>query len=83
MTNEEFEPVRIRIMQEAYDLADKGDFEGYNAVKVMCGEVQSLLQRIWVGLTGAEVNHICAANVGYPERMMKEVERLLKEKNGG
>ena len=37
----------------------------------------------WVGLTGTEINHIFAANVGYPERMMKEVETLLKEKNGG
>jgi len=83
MTNEEFEPIRIRIMQEAYDLADKDDPEGYNSVKVMCGDVQNLLQRTWVGLTGAEVNHIFAANVGYPERMMKEVERLLKEKNYG
>ena len=37
----------------------------------------------WIGLTGVEVNHIFAANVGYPERMMKEVEALLKEKNCG
>ena len=37
----------------------------------------------WVGLTGAEVNHIFAENVGYPERMMKEVEAKLKEKNSG
>lgn len=35
----------------------------------------------WVGLTGTEINHIFSANVGYPERMMKEVEVLLKEKN--
>jgi len=35
----------------------------------------------WVGLTGVEINHIFAANVGYPERMVKEVENLLKEKN--
>ena len=35
----------------------------------------------WVGLSGKEINHIFAANVGYPERMMKEVENLLKEKN--
>ena len=41
------------------------------------------LERKWVGLTGAEVNHIFAVNVGYPERMMKEVENLLKEKNSG
>ena len=82
MTNEEFEPTRIRIMKEAYDLADKGDTEGYNAVKVMCSEVQELMQRKeWVGLTGTEINHIAAKNVGYPERMMKEVENLLKEKN--
>jgi len=38
-------------------------------------------KREWVGLTGTEINHIFAANVGYPERMMKEVETLLKEKN--
>ena len=81
MTNEEFEPVRIRIMKEAYDLADKNDTEGYNSVKAMCGDVQTLLQRQWVGLTGAEVNHILAENVGYLERMMKEVEAKLKEKN--
>jgi len=35
----------------------------------------------WVGLTGAEINHIFAANVGYPERMMQAAEALLKEKN--
>jgi len=37
----------------------------------------------WVGLTGTEINHIFAANVGYPERMVKAVEALLKEKNCG
>jgi hypothetical protein len=40
-------------------------------------------RREWEGLTGAEINHIFAANVGYPERMMQEVEAKLKEKNGG
>ena len=35
----------------------------------------------WVGLTGTETNHIVAKNVGYPERMMKDVENLLKDKN--
>ena len=38
-------------------------------------------RREWVGLTGVEINHIFAENVGYPERMMKEVETKLKEKN--
>jgi hypothetical protein len=69
-------------MKEAYDLADKGDTDGFNSVKVMCSEVQELMQRKeWVGLTGTEINHVAAKNVGYPERMMKEVENLLKEKN--
>ena len=56
MTNEEFEPIRIRIMKEAYDLADKNDTEGYNSVKVMCNDVQNLLRRKWVGLTDDEIN---------------------------
>jgi hydroxymethylglutaryl-CoA reductase len=37
-------------MQEAYELADRGDAEGYNSVKVMCNDVQNLLRREWVGL---------------------------------
>lgn len=35
----DIEQIRVRIMSEAYDLADRGDLEGYNAIKVMCGEV--------------------------------------------
>ena len=41
-----FEPMRIRIMQEAYDCADKGDFEAYNSIKVMCGEVLKLAEEM-------------------------------------
>ena len=37
----------------------------------------------WVGLTGLELNHIYAANVGYPERMCRAIEAKLKEKNCG
>jgi hypothetical protein len=37
----------------------------------------------WQGLTGTEINHIFAANVGYPERMCRAIEAKLKEKNGG
>ena len=40
-------------------------------------------RKTWVGLTGVEINKIFAANVGYPERMMNEVAKLLKEKNNG
>jgi hypothetical protein len=35
----------------------------------------------WQGLTGTEINHIFAANVGYPERMCRAIEAKLKEKN--
>jgi hypothetical protein len=38
-------------------------------------------RREWVGLTGTEINHIFAANVGYPERMCHAIEAKLKEKN--
>ena len=57
MNNKDFESIRIRIMQEAYELADRNDSEGYNAIKVMCGDVQEMLQqqRTWVGLTDEEI----------------------------
>ena len=35
--------IRVRIMQEAYDCADRGEVEAYNSVKVMCSEVLALL----------------------------------------
>ena len=41
---ERLEPIRIRIMSEAYDLADRGDSEGYNSVKVMCSDVLALIE---------------------------------------
>ena len=51
------------------------------------GESQPLYtappRKPWVGLTGVEINHIFAANVGYPERMCRAIEAKLKEKNGG
>ena len=82
MTNEKFEPIRIRIMREAYDLADKGDTDGYNAIKVMCGDVQTLLQREWVGLTEEE-KHECYLKIDVWSRCVEAVEAKLKEKNGG
>jgi hypothetical protein len=41
---ERLEPMRIRIMSEAYDLADRGDSEGFNSVKVMCSDVLALIE---------------------------------------
>ena len=43
---ERVDPIRVRIMQEAYDLADRDDSEGYNSVKVMCSEVLGMIDRL-------------------------------------
>jgi hypothetical protein len=39
MSRDDFESIRIRIMQEAYDCSDRGETEAYNSVKVMCLEI--------------------------------------------
>jgi len=87
MNNKEFEPIRIRIMQEAYELADRGDAEGYNAVKVMCGNVQSLLKREWVGLTDEEIDglheeiKVRLMGTFNTKDIYRAVEAKLKERN--
>ena len=43
---EQVDPIRVRIMQEAYDLAYRDDSEGYNSIKVMCSEVLSMIDRL-------------------------------------
>ena len=43
---EKFEPIRIRIMQEAYDCADRNEVEAYNSIKVMCSEVLRLAEEM-------------------------------------
>ena len=78
MTNEDFEPIRIRIMQEAYDLADRNDTEGYNSVKVMCSDVQNLIQRKWVGLTDEEAAECWSTSA---VASWKNIEAKLREKN--
>ena len=81
MNNKDFEPIRVRIMQEAYELADRNDSEGYNAIKVMCGDVQKMLspKRTWVGLTDEERDEICLGD----ESIARSIEAKLREKNGG
>ena len=97
MSNKDFEPIRIRIMQEAYELADSNDPEGYNAIKVMCGDVQKMLspQRTWVGLTDEEVNQLYTqiqeqvdkhwtdggTSMMFPTTLYKAFEAKLKERN--
>jgi len=85
ISNKDFEPIRIRIMQEAYELADNNDPEGYNAIKVMCGDVQKMLspQRTWVGLTDEEISKLWLGTAPYfnDEDFARAIEAKLKEKN--
>jgi hypothetical protein len=46
MKDELLNPIRVRIMCEAYDLADRGDSEGYNAVKVMGSDVLAMIKEL-------------------------------------
>ena len=93
MNNKDFEPIRVRIMQEAYELADRNDSEGYNAIKVMCGDVQKMLppQREWVGLTDEEIWETIS-RIGTSDSDVnpyakladaRAIEAKLKEKNNG
>lgn len=43
LTEQELEPIRRRMMMEAYNAADDGDFERYNALKVMANDVLEML----------------------------------------
>ena len=89
MNNKDFEPIRVRIMQEAYELADRNDSESYNAIKVMCGDVQRMLppKRTWVGLTDEERKEIMHYEKdfwgvsGWEWKCMEAIEAKLKEKN--
>ena len=81
------EKIRVRIMQEAYDLADRNDSEGYNSVKVMCSDVLALLpRREWVGLTDEERESFWKADQMTQkewDELFTAIEAKLKEKNGG
>jgi len=91
MNNKDFEPIRVRIMQEAYELADRNDSEGYNAIKIMCGDVQSMLppQRTWVGLTDEEIDEFATwydnreEEVGWcnPSEIVAYISNKVKSKN--
>jgi len=65
------EQIRVRIMSEAYDLADRGDHEGYNAVKVMCSEVLEL-----IAAAVAAEREVCAQVVEAIERNGAWVTKL-------
>ena len=79
--------IRVRIMCEAYDLADRGDTEGYNSVKVMCSDVLALInkyiappKREWVGLTLNEAEDLYEKYTDRAE-LINAVDKFLEEKN--
>ena len=74
--------MKDKALKLALEFLEKlGENHWGNRPDVIATIKEALAQRTWVGLTGVEINHIFAANVGYPERMMDEVAKLLKEKN--
>jgi hypothetical protein len=85
----DIEQIRVRIMSEAYDLADRGDHEGYNAIKVMCSDVLELIGKQWVGLTDDDVFELADTNLYDGGKnygvlaFAKAIEQALKEKNHG
>jgi hypothetical protein len=78
----DIEKIRVRIMSEAYDLADRGDSEGYNAIKVMCSDVLELIGKQWVGLTAYEIQEIHSGNQHWGN-FACAIEAKLREKNHG
>ena len=85
MVDDIAEKIRVRIMQEAYDLADRNDSEGYNSVKVMCSEVLALLpRREWVGLKEEEIVEVANAvrwSKQYHVDFARAIESLLWARN--
>ena len=74
------EKVRKPLTDEQIRLVVGGDDEAQEWNRKV---VKAIERAHGIGLTGVELNHVYAANVGYPERIIKAVEKLLKEKNGG
>lgn len=63
---EKFEPMRIRMMKEAYDCADRNEVEAYNSVKVMCGEVLRMAEELVLAEREACAKIAQAWDVAYP-----------------
>jgi hypothetical protein len=68
------EPIRIRIMQEAYDCADRNEVEAYNSIKVMCGEVLKLAEEMVLAEREACAKLCEDMAKGYEERAARPEE---------
>ena len=79
-------PIRVRIMQEAYDLADRGDSEGYNSVKVMCSDVLAMIDKLldaqqWQALSKEEIVGCAEGLIVDGLEFARAIEAKLKGKN--
>lgn len=68
-----FEPMRIRIMQEAYDCADRNEVEAYNSIKVMCGEVLKMAEELVLAEREACAK-VCEEECADPDDQFKNYE---------
>ena len=82
MSNKDFNPIRVRIMCEAYDLADRGDSEGYNAIKVMCGDVQRMLPPQRKPLTEGEMPTLFVGGLALNSEATTEIVRAVEKAHG-
>jgi hypothetical protein len=78
-----FEPImRTRIMQEAYDCADKGDFEAYNSIKKMAGEVLKLAEEMVLAERKSAAIKFLWQECGHQKRinaqLLEALEALVK-----
>jgi hypothetical protein len=73
------EPIRVRIMQEAYDCADRDESEAYNSVKVMCGEVLVLVEEL-IQAEREACAQLCLETEPFYGVMFAEVIRARGEK---
>jgi hypothetical protein len=72
-------PIIIRIMSEAYDLADRDDSEGYNSVKVMCSDVLAMIETE-IAAEREACAKVCEEGTGEP-LSYTALKICLKERN--
>jgi hypothetical protein len=70
LTDDDLEPLRIRIMGEAYNAADEGQSEAYNAIKVLCAVLLDLVKR---AVTSLDTDNSKEAQLDYIAQQIKNV----------
>lgn len=70
LMDDDLEPLRIRIMGEAYNAADEGQSEEYNAIKVLCAVLLDLVKR---AVTSLDTANSKEAQLDYIAQQIKSV----------